>query len=258
LLISRDPGDVLWESAVIPSDTPTPPRTVPTLAETIALATVRRPELEQLRLQTAQNAIDRTFYRREQWPTVNLTAGATSAGRAGTVFVKTDSGRVTDVGNPTLGGFRGSWGQVFGFNFMGWSAGVTVQVPIGNRSARSQYEQVSLVGQRLDLQRIKTLQSVMVDVRFAVQIIATQRKSLEAASLTTQLFTEQLDGQTARYAAGFSNDFELRRYQRDLVDAQVKELRALVDLQLADIALKRATDTLLESVGVATADRRPE
>ena len=68
--------------------------------------------------------------------------------------------------------------------------------------------------------------------------------------MTTQLFDEQLDAQTARYEANFSNDFELRRYQRDLVDARVRELRALVDLQLATIALRRATDALLDEYGV--------
>jgi outer membrane protein TolC len=94
---------------------------------------------------------------------------------------------------------------------------------------------------------------VRVEVKNTVQVIATQRKSLEAARLTTQLFKEQLEAQTARYEANFSSDFELRRYQRDLVDARVRELRALVDLQLAVIALQRATDTLLDEYGVTGA-----
>ena len=47
-----------------------------------------------------------------------------------------------------------------------------------------------------------------------------------------------------------STDFELLRYQRDLVDARVRELRALVDLQEAMIALQKSTDSLLEANGV--------
>src|SRR6185436_14313189 len=96
-----------------------------------------------------------------------------------------------------------------------------------------------IVGDRLSTQMTKTLQSVNVDVRNAFQVIATQRKSLEAARLTTRLFEEQLDAQTARYDAGFSSDFELLRYQRDLVDARVRELRALVDLQQGIISLQK-------------------
>jgi hypothetical protein len=75
-------------------------------------------------------------------------------------------------------------------------------------------------------------------------------KSLDAARLTTQLFEEQLNGQTARYEVGLSTDFELLRYQRDLVDARVRELRALVDLQQAMTALQKSTDSLLGANGV--------
>ena len=89
-------------------------------------------------------------------------------------------------------------------------------------------------------------------MRNTVEVIGTLRKSLEAARLTTQLFAEQLDAQTARYEANFSNDFELLRSQCDLVDARVRELRALVDLQLATIALRRATDALLDEYEVPT------
>lgn len=251
LLISQDPASPLWGTALLPTDIPTPNPSVPTYDEALDLATTRRPELEQLRLQLAQNAVDRRFFRREKLPTVNLAASLTSSGRSGVALLKVNDLRVPDPTNPSYGGFQRSWRQVFGFDFPGWALGLTVQLPIGNRSAAAQYEQTTLVKSRLDTQRTKTLQAVMVDVRNAVQVITTQRKSLEAARLTTQLFAEQLEGQTARYEAAFSNDFELRRYQRDLVDARVKELRALVDLQLAIIALQRATDTLVEESGAA-------
>ena len=256
LLISQDPASPVWDMAVLPTDRPAPDAGDLSFEQALDLATTRRPELEQLRLQLAQNAIDRRYYQREKLPTVNLTASLTSSGRSGTALVRLDDTRLPDPTNPSFGGYQRSWGQVFGFDFPAWSLGVSVQVPLRNRSARAQAEQVNLVRSRLDTQQTKTLQAVMVDVRYTVQVIATQRKSLEAARFTTELFKEQLEGQTARYDAGFSNDFELRRYQRDLVDARVKELRAMVDLQLAIVALQRATDTLLDAAGV-TAVKQP-
>ena len=139
---------------------------------------------------------------------------------------------------------------MFDFTFPGWSLGLNVQTPVRNRAARAQRAQVDIARNRLETQTTRTTQSVIVDVRNTVEVIGTLRKSLEAARLTTQLFAEQLEAQTARYEANFSNDFELRRFQRDLVDARVRELRALVDLQLATIALRRATDALLDEYGV--------
>ena len=250
LLISPDPSSPLWQAVVFATDAPTPDEGPIDLAAAIGMATDRRPELEQLRLQAAQSAVDRTFFRRETWPTVNFTASVTSAGRAGTVLVRQGDLRFADPTNPTFGGLQRTWGQVFGLTFPAWSLGVNVQTPLRNRAAEAQRAQVDLARSRLDTQTTRATQSVIVDVRNTVEVIGTLRKSLEAARLTTQLFDEQLDAQTARYEANFSNDFELRRYQRDLVDARVRELRALVDLQLATIALRRATDALLDEYGV--------
>jgi outer membrane protein TolC len=248
-LIAADPSSPLWRTAVIAVDTPRPDETAIDVSAAVDLATARRPELEQLRLQTAQNAADRRFYQREKLPTVNLTASLTSVGRTGTVIGRDGALRVADPTNPIAGGYGRGWSQVFGFDFPGWGLGVNVQLPLRNRTAEALLDQATLARSRLDTQATKTLQAVIVDVRNTAQVIATQRKSLEAARLTTQLFKEQLEAQTARYDANFSNDFELRRYQRDLVDARVRELRALVDLQLATIALRRATDTLLDEYG---------
>lgn len=252
LLISPDPASSLWQAAVFATDAPTPDEGPIDLAAAISMAMDRRPELEQLRLQAAQSAVDRTFFRRETWPTVNFTATVSSAGRAGTVLTKLGDLRFADPTNPSFGGFQRTWGQVFDFTFPGWSLGLNVQKPVRNRAARAQRAQVDIARSRLETQTTRTTQSVIVDVRNTVEVIGTLRKSLEAARLTTQLFAEQLEAQTARYEANFSNDFELRRFQRDLVDARVRELRALVDLQLATIALRRATDALLDEYGVPT------
>jgi outer membrane protein TolC len=251
LLISQDPSSSIWNETLLPVDDPAAEPAVPTYREALDRATAGRPELEQLRLQLEQNAVDRRFFKRETLPTVNLTASLTSSGRSGVALLKVNGLGTEDPTNPSNGGFQRSWRQAFGFAYPGWGLALAFQMPIGNRSAEAVYQQATLVRGRLDTQRTKLLQAVMVDVRNALQVISTQRKSLEAARLTTQLFAEQLEGQTARYTAGFSNDFELRRYQRDLVDARVKELRALVDLQLAVISLQRATDTLLEASGAA-------
>ena len=230
-LLAEDPSSPIWDAAILPTDRPDAEESPLSVSSAQDLARQQRPELEQLRHQLSQNRVDNTFYRWERRPTVNLTANMTSIGRTGTVLQRTPDGRAPDATNPAFGGFQSAWRQAFDFDFPAWGVNLTVQVPFRNRTADAQLAQVSVVGSRLSTQMTKTMQSVSVEVRNVFQVIATQRKSLEAARLTTQLFEEQLEAQTARYDAGFSSDFELLRYQRDLVDARVRELRALVDLQ---------------------------
>ena len=250
LLLSDDPSSPVWGTEIVPTDRPDPGETPLSLEEALTLARKQRPELEQIRLQVAQNETDRKFYDWERKPTVNLTAGLVSSGKSGTVYQRLTEGRVPDPANPSFGGYQSSWRQVFGFDFLAWSASLNVQVPLRNRAADSQMEQVRIAQTRLQTQMTKTVQAVTVEVRNLFQVIGTLKLSLDAARLTTQLFEEQLNGQTARYEVGLSTDFELLRYQRDLVDARVRELRALVDLQQAMIALQKSTDSLLDANGV--------
>lgn len=249
-LLAEDPASPLWGSAILPADRPAIDAEVMPLAGAQALARERRPELEQLRLQVAQNRIDRAFFTWEARPSVNLTGTFVATGRSGTVLQRTADGRVPDLTNPAFGPFAAAWRQMWGREFPAWTLSVTAIVPLRNRAAEAVLAQSRLVGDRLSTQLAKMQQSVSIDAQNAWQVIAVQRKSLEAARLTTQLFEQQLEAQQARYDAGFSTDFELLRYQRDLVDARVRELRALVDLQQGLISLQRATDTLIDDLNL--------
>jgi outer membrane protein TolC len=251
LLLSDDPASPIWNMALLPTDRPEPDAATPLVQAAIDAAVGRRPEIEQLRLETEQNAIDRRFFAWEKKPTVNLTGTFTALGKSGTVFQPLASQRLPDTANPAFGGYQSSWHQVFGFDFPTWSLAMSVLVPLGNRAADAQLAQAKVAAERLRTQMTRTQQAVIVEVRGAIEVIAMQKQSLDAARLTTQLSQEELDAQDARFEAGFSSDFELLRYQRDLVDAQVRELRALVDLQLAVLALEKATDTLIEAHGMS-------
>ena len=76
---------------------------------------------------------------------------------------------------------------------------------------------------------------------------------MEAARLARQLAEEQLDGETKRFQAGLSTNFEVLRFQRDLAENQVSELRAEVDYELAVTALHRAMNTIVEEQDIILA-----
>ena len=249
-LLAEDPASAIWEGSIIPSDRPAVDVAPMPLAEAQDLARSRRPELAQVGFQLEQNKVDTTFYLWEARPSINLGASLSAAGRAGSVMQRTADGRVIDATNPGFGSLGTTWRQLWSGDFPAWAFSLNVQVPIRNRTAEAQLAQARIAGERLATQQAKLQQSVGLEAQTAWQVIAVQRKSLEAVRLTARLFEQQLEAQRARYESGFSSDFELLRYQRDLVDAKVRELRALVDLQQGVIALQRATDTLLDDLKV--------
>ena len=104
----------------------------------------------------------------------------------------------------------------------------------------------SITKQRLSNQLKNQQQMIIVDVRNAYEEIQTQKKRLEAAKLALQLSEEQLSGENKRFESGLSTNFEVLRFQRDLAQARVQELRALIDYQLALTALEKAMYTIVD------------
>lgn len=266
-LLAPDPQATLWDMSLIPTSRPAVQELVVNLQQAIETALERRPELDQIHLNLEKNDVDRSYYKKQGKPAVDLTFGLTSTGTAGSIleteFADTDGDGVPDtpVGqtpasdSPFFGNFTDSMGQSLGFDFLTYTAQISVQIPLRNRTNEAQMAQLA-IGERQLMSQLKNQQQlILVDVRNAYEEIATQRKRLDAARVARQLSEEQLSGENKRFEAGLSTNFEVLRYQRDLVDAQVLQLRAMVDYQLALTALQKAMFTIVDEQEMVVAKR---
>ena len=265
--LAPDPTAPIWNLTLIPTQLPRVQDLAITLDEAIARAMERRPELEQNRLLREQVEVDREYYQREGRPTVDLVASLTNTGRAGEIFgsefVDSDGDGVPDTrlenvsqpSNPFFGSFGNSWGQVFGFDYINYTLGVSVEIPLKNRANDAERARILIRDRRLASQLKNQQQMIIVEVRNAYESIATQRKRLEAAGVARQLSEAQLEGENKRFQAGLSTNFEVLRYQRDLSQAQVQELRARVDYQQAVTDLEKAMYTIVDSNDIMLARR---
>ena len=250
--LAPDPTAPIWNLTLIPTQLPQVQDLAITLDEAIARAMERRPELEQNRLLREQVEVDREYYKQDGRPTVDLVASLTNTGRAGEIFgsefVDTDGDGVPDTrlqnvpqpSNPFFGGFGNSWGQVFGFDYINYTLGVSVEIPLRNRANEAERASLLIRDRQLASQLKNQQQMIIVEVRNAYESIATQRKRLEAARVARQLSEAQLEGENKRFQAGLSTNFEVLRYQRDLGQSQVQELRARLAYQQAVTDLEKA------------------
>jgi outer membrane protein TolC len=253
-LLAEDPSSEIWRRTLTPIDKPAPRDPPASLDAALQEALRKRPELETLDLQIRQNQVDREFYRSETRPQANLVAGLGSTGRAGTVYVPVyDStgsfipvSRQLDPAHASYGGIRKSLGQAIGFDYSNWTVGVNVQVPIRNRSAKAQMAEADVGRARLETQVKRQQQAIMLEVANAFESMALQRKAMEVARLARELSQEQVKGEMARFDAGFATNFEVLRYQRDLAEARVQELRTMVDYQIALAYLQKAMAQIID------------
>jgi outer membrane protein len=248
-LLAGDPSAPIWSERLVPIDRPEIRDPPASLSEALHQALERRPELARLGLQTEQRRADRQFANWETKPRLDLSGSFTSIGRAGQVFrpIFDPSGGITPVGrepdptHPAFGGYRQAWSQVFESAYPQWQVLVDVRMPIFNREAEAQVAQVDVSLHQLDLQVKAQQQVIMVEVANAYETVLLQRRVLDVARQARQLSQEQVDGEMARFDVGFTTTFEVLRYQRDLAEAQVRELRAIIDYQIAVAALRKAT-----------------
>jgi outer membrane protein len=266
-MLAPDPKAGLWNLTMLPTDRPQMKEVVITMDEAIARALERRPEMQQLHMQMEKNEVDRAFYLKQGKPAFNLVAGLTSIGNAGRIlgseFIDTDGDGVPDSridgvplpSHPFYGRFGNAWGQAFGFDYLNYQVFLNVEIPLKNRSSEANLAQVGINERRINSQVKNQQQQVIVEVRNAYESIATQKKSLEAARVARQLSEEQLAGETKRFEAGLSTNFEVLEYQRSLAESRVRELRALIDFQKALTALEKAMYTIVDDSDIVLARR---
>ncbi len=256
-LLAPDPSASTWSLTLIPTDRPEVRDVEMRLKDAIQNAFASRPELERIRVELEKNQVNYDFYKKEGKPRVNLRANIGSRGTAGQTFRNVDffgaSTREADPDHPFSGNLGNSISQAFGFDFIDYGVSVEVTIPLRNRVNEGELARTAIAERQLR-SRLKSQQMLIVEeVRNAFESITTQKKQLEVARMALKLSGEQLDLETRRFEAGLSNNFELLTYQRDLAEAQVQELRAQIDYQLAVMHLRKAMNTIVSDSDIVLA-----
>ena len=257
-LLAPSVMDPLWTVGLIASDRPESKAPSIGLEEAVKTAMERRPELDQLRLQLKQSDAEVRFDRQETKPTVNLRLEAVATGNAGTVYALSPNqitGGVLDVTNPSYGGLGKSYRQALSFQHPSLAAGLEVKFPLGNRAANSQLTTAVIGAHKLQTQLRAQQEDILVEVRNAWESIAAQRKNVEAAGISRRLAEERLAAETAKSGSDPRN-LEILRNRRDLADARVRELQALIDYQLSEVSFEKAMNTLIDDQQIVLARRK--
>lgn len=235
-LLAPDTRDNLWNLSMLPTDTPEMEDLTISLDEAVATALKRRPELDQLRLQMEKNDVDRQYLRKDGKWAVDVLAGLSTNGTAGTP---------TGL-SPLEGNFSQTLKQAFGFDFPTYFLAVELQIPLRNRTNEGRLMQAALGRRQLQQQQRQREQTILQEVRNAYQSIHTQRRRVDISRQTREYAQEQLAGEMKRFEAGLSTNFEVLRFQRDLTNSRITELRSLIDYRQALTELRQAMYTIVD------------
>src|SRR5262249_37300247 len=139
--------------------------------------------------------------------------------------------------------------------FNNFRVGVSVSLPLHNRTAEGQLGHALVEGQRIATLREQLEQLIQVEVRNALQSLSTASARLRAAAVARSTAEQQYDSERRKLDAGQSTVFLVLERQTALAAARGNELRAQTDLNKAIAELQRATGDSLEANNVTVSAR---
>jgi len=245
-LLDLPPGD-LWSAEIVPTTQPETDRISIDVDSAIATALASRPEIRTQQSLSERLAIDAAFFRDQLKPTLDLNLGYRLSGLGGTL-TRDETG--APLPTPIRGGYSDALDQIRNRDFDGWSATLTLGVPIQNRAAKA-----GNVIARLDLERGElTLDQIKLqvttEVRTAARAVVTAAKQIDAARISVKFQERNLDAEKKRYENGMATSFRINQVQDDLTQARSREVSAVVNYRTSLATYYRVIGKLLEQENV--------
>ncbi len=253
LLNYREPGT----NALVMIDPADEPKVVPydvDLERSLSTALQSRPELIAAQLAIKGSGMMLKVAENQLLPRLNavgtLGTNGLSGGRVVTQTTDATTGEVTTLVNPYNGPYEDSLNRSFDGRYYSYSAGVTLEIPIGNAQAKADYarSRIDLESSQRQLQQEQ--ESVTLEVKSAVTSLLSDLKSIEATRIARQLAEENVRNQQARYDVGLATTKDLLDFQNQLTQAQAAEVQSLTGYNVDLARLRLAEGTLLESRNV--------
>jgi outer membrane protein TolC len=240
----------LAEVHVIPLDTIAVPdkNEIRPVEELVGQALNQRVEIEQGRINVESNKLNLVGIKNSLKPTLQAFAELTNNGL---------SGDITALGlmQPGVGYLAGGYGnllaQIFRRNYPNYSAGFSLNIPLRNRAAQSDYVTSLIEIRQNELSLQKNINQVRVDVQNSVIGLQQARARYDAAVKARVLQQQTLDADQKKQALGATTVYQVIQDQRDLATSQSAEVQATANYTHARIAFDQAMGTTLESNNVS-------
>jgi len=211
--------------------------------ELVKQALSNRVEIETDHINLESNKINLVGIKSSLKPTLQAFAELTNNGLSGDITpFAVLSGNVPVF----AGGFSSALGQILRRNYPNYSAGFSLNIPLRNRAAQSDYVTSVIELRQNELGLQKQVNQVRVDVQNAVIGIQQARARYDAAVQARVLSQQTFDGDKRKYELGASTAYQVVQDQRDLASAQSSEVQAMANFSHARIALDQALGTTLE------------
>jgi HAE1 family hydrophobic/amphiphilic exporter-1 len=269
-------SDALWDERIVPVDRDLKQPVTDSLKDAMTMALKKRPEIRSLQSRMEQNDDQKKLAMSATKPQVNLVAGYSNTGLAGTQLQNSGGGfasafvplfgRVNELSEiaglpplppPNFGGggvpptFIGGPGQaisnMFSGSYQSIAAGLQIEWNPRNRTAEATVEQAVLSERRLKLSMSQLEQGITAEVRGSLQALETAKQRIEAARASERAAQEKLESEIRLFQTGESTNFLVLTRQNELIDSRRRTVGSALLLNKAVARLEQALGATLET-----------
>ena len=274
-LLLRDSTSPEWTLAYVPTDAPVYSDEPIIVEDANKDAFDNRPELRRLRLERETNAIDIDFFKNQTKPRIDLVSsfslGGLSLGNqntaGGTIPQFTGNDEILrqnintllrrfnqlPIQNPDItfsgvppffnGGSFQAFRNLFRTDAPTYSFGITFEFPFRNTTAKANLAGARIQQQQTEANTRVQEQTVVAEVRNAVQGVETARLRVLTARRARANAEIQLEGERKLFEVGRSTTFLLFQRENTLNNTRNSEIRAETDYNKSLSDLQRASST---------------
>jgi len=239
-MTSKETDPTMFLVKLRAQESPKRPESVqmPTLEEAVRIALENRPEMRQAQLDVDNKDIDVKYTHNQKLPVVDVTGTFNQNGTGGTQIIRSG---LAGVANTTIpGGVGKAFGQLFSWDYTGFSLGFNVVIPLSNKAADADYER-ALNEQRLSRSKLEvTAQQIALDVRNALTQAEMNRARIETAQVTRELAEQKLEAEQTKFNLGTSTLRFVLEEQRNVAQAQTNELQSVVNFTKSLVDLDKS------------------
>jgi outer membrane protein len=261
--LSRSLQDPTLASAeVIPTTTMALPAQEPVVPteDLINEALQHRAELAESRIDMANRDISTKAIRNALLPSLDLFAYYGGSGLGGS---QNPGNLCANQNPPGFGcspsavpsvGYGGTLNQLIDSTASDKGMGVTLTVPIRNRSAQALATRSQLEYRQAQMRLQQLENQVRIEVRNAQFAVTQNRAAVESAQAGVALAKQSLDAEQKKFNLGASTSTLVLQNQSGLATAESNLVSAMAAYEKAQIELDRATGLLIEHAGIDMGD----
>lgn len=194
---------------------------------------LQRLDFDDLGIQSARNGL---------LPSLNLTGGYSASGRGGSY--------INGLSEVVPGGVGDALGQLFGFGFPTYQAGLTLTLPIRSRAASATMANALIVKKTDALNLRNQQQNIRLNVLTAVTNLEGAKEQLKLAVVQRDFAQKNLDAENEKYRLGTEINQNVINAQQVLVQAESSVATQQINVRKNLLNLLTQTGELLDARGI--------